>query len=60
MERLTHRRESDGAVCPNIKSSEILTGWGEYLQKALEKLADYEEAEEQKTADRFAGLGSKY
>lgn len=46
MERLTHRRESDGAVCPNCTQTDIETRWGEVVQEMADKLCDYEDAEE--------------
>lgn len=47
MERLTVRRDNDNQVCLNIKDRDVLTQWGDYLQRVCDKLAAYEEAEEQ-------------
>lgn len=47
MERLTSRRDNDNQVCLNIKDRDVLTQWGDYLQQVCDKLAAYEDAEEQ-------------
>lgn len=45
--RLTWRR-ADGAVCPRVeKGTDIRYIAGEFTQKVYDKLADYEDAEEQ-------------
>ena len=43
MERLTHRRKLDGAVCPNIRESKVLTDFADFTQKVYDKLAAYED-----------------
>ena len=47
MDRLTHRRIKDGAVCPNCTQEDVDNRWAEILQEIANKLCDYEDAEEQ-------------
>ena len=46
MDRLTHRRLSDNAVCPNCTQEDVENRWGYIIQAIADKLCDYEDAEE--------------